>query len=105
MTVPLKPLGIIKEMLGNIGLEVTYAYDDLVFVEHNAFLLRMGKSGEDIRLYFNTNSSKDKRNDITNLLLECGRQYRFQIDRKGTYSIQQTEDQDEFQLRLFEGQF
>ncbi len=103
MAVPLKPLGIIKEMLDGIGLDITYAYEDLVFVEHNAFLLKMGKSGEDIRLYFNTDSSMEKRNDITNLLKECGRQYRFVVDRKGTYSIMQ-KDQNELQLHFFEGQ-
>lgn len=102
MAVPLKPLGIIKEMLDGIGLDITYAYEDLVFVEHNAFLLKMGKSGEDIRLYFNTDSSMEKRNDITNLLIECGRQYRFVVDRKGTYSIMQ-EAQGELQLHFFEG--
>ncbi len=101
MTVPLKPLGIIKEMLDSIGLQITYAYDDLLFVEHNAFLLQMGKLGEEVLLYFNTESAREKRDDITNLLKECGRQYRFQVNRKGTYSIVQNEQQNELQLQFF----
>jgi hypothetical protein len=101
MTVPLKPLGIIKEMLDGIGLQITYAYDDLLFVEHNAFLLQMGKLGEEVLLYFNTESAREKRDDITNLLKECGRQYRFQVNRKGTYSIVQNEQQNELQLQFF----
>ena len=100
---PLKPLGIIKEMLNGIGFEVTYAYDDLIFIEHNAFLLQMGKSGEDVRLYFNTDSTMDKRVDITNLLKECGRQYRFLVDRKGTYTVVQNEHHEDFQIQFFEG--
>ena len=103
MAIPLKPLGILKEMLDGIGLEITYAYDDLIFVEHNAFLLQMGESGEDVRLYFNTDSSVEKRADITNLLKECARQYRFVVDRKGTYSVNQDESKQELQLQFFEG--
>jgi hypothetical protein len=100
---PLKPLGIIKEMLDGIGFEITYAYDDLIFIEHNAFLLQMGKSGEDVRLYFHTDSSLEKRADITNLLKECGRQYRFLVDRKGTYTVLQNRHQENLQLQFFEG--
>jgi hypothetical protein len=103
MAIPLKPLGIIKDMLDGIGLQITYAYDDLIFVEHNAFLLQMGESGEDVRLYFNTDSSREKRDDITNLLKECGRQYKFLVDRKGTYAILQNDRKQELQLQFFEG--
>jgi len=103
MGTPLKPLGIIKEMLDGIGFEITYAYEDLIFFEHNAFLLQMGKTGEEVKLYFNTDSSIEKRVDITNLLKECGRQYRFMVDRKGTYSVLQNECHENFQLQFFEG--
>lgn len=104
MGTPLKPLGIIKDMLDGIGFEITYAYDDLIFIEHNAFLLQMGKSPEDIWLYFNTDSTMEKRIDITNLLKECGRQYRFIVDRKGTYTILPDAHQKNLQLQFFEGQ-
>ena len=104
MSPPLKPLGIIKEMLDGIGFEITYAYDDLIFIEHNAFLLQMGTTGEEVRLYFHTDSSMEKRADITNLLKECGRQYRFIVDRKGTYTVAQNECREEFQLQFFDGQ-
>ncbi|MDR3630709.1 MAG: hypothetical protein P4L42_10265 [Desulfocapsaceae bacterium] len=103
MGIPLKPLGIIKEMLDGIGFEVTYAYDDLIFIAHNAFLLQMGSTGEEVGLYFHTDSSPDKRDDITNLLKECGRQYRFAVDRKGTYTVSQNTSGEDFQLCFFDG--
>jgi hypothetical protein len=103
MVPPLKPLGIIKEMLNGIGLEITYAYDDLIFIENNAFLLRMGKRGEEVFLYFHADSSLEKRVDITNLLKECGRQYQFVIDRKGTYTVVQNSCREDLEIRFFEG--
>jgi hypothetical protein len=58
MTVPLKPLNRIQFVLDKLGLKITYAYDDLVFVEHNAFLLKMGERGEDIYVYVNVEADK-----------------------------------------------
>jgi hypothetical protein len=100
---PLKPLGIIKEMLNGIGLEITHAYDDLIFIENNDFPLQMGKTGEEVFLYFHADSSLEKRVDITNLLKECGRQYRFMIDRKGTYTVEQKTCRENLEIRFFEG--
>lgn len=36
----LRPLGKVKELVESIGMGVSYAYEDLVFLEHNAFLLQ-----------------------------------------------------------------
>jgi hypothetical protein len=46
MGVQYRPLGMIKETLEQIGIEVTYAYEDLIFIQHNHFLLQFGKVGE-----------------------------------------------------------
>ena len=53
MSVPYRPLGLIMEAVELMGLEVTHAYEDLVFISHNAFLLRMGSEGQQVYLYFN----------------------------------------------------
>ena len=46
MALPYRPLGLVKQLLEEIGIEVTYAYEDLVFVQHNPILLQFGKVGE-----------------------------------------------------------
>ncbi len=53
MSVPFRPMGLVKEMLTSMGLEATYMYDDLVFVSHNAFMLQFGEQGEDLGLHIN----------------------------------------------------
>ena len=53
MSLPYRPLGTVKEMLEQIGMEVSYAYEDLVFLDHNRFLLQFGKTGE--VLFFSAN--------------------------------------------------
>jgi len=54
----LKPLGRLKELVESVGMGVSYAYEDLVFlVEHNGFLMQIG---DDCRTVFiHTNSEAD----------------------------------------------
>ena len=66
--VPFRPLGILKMLLETLGFEVTHCYEDLVFIEHNAFLMRMEAKGEAVSLFFNTESDRDKRDEIEALL-------------------------------------
>ena len=98
MSVPYRPLGHIREVITAMGLEVTHAFDDLVFIEHNAFLLQMGKVGEDVSLYFNTDSDESAREEITTRLIEAGKIQELKISPQGTYSVIQGDSDDSFQL-------
>lgn len=53
MALPYRPLGLVKQFLEEIGIEVTYAFEDLIFIQHNPILLQFGKVGE--MLFFYTN--------------------------------------------------
>lgn len=85
--VPFRPLGIVKMVLENLGFEVTHCYEDLVFIEHNAFLLRMEKKGEEISLLFNTESDIEKRVEIEELLQNSGKTHKLIISCTGTYTM------------------
>ncbi|NOR23489.1 MAG: hypothetical protein GQ542_03715 [Desulforhopalus sp.] len=85
--IPFRPLGILKTILETIGCEVTHCYEDLVFVEHNAFLLRMEAKGEEVSLLFNTESDVDKRDEIEELLNNAGKTHNLVISCSGTYQM------------------
>lgn len=57
MALQYRPLGVVKEMLEQIGVEVTYAYEDLVFPQNNHFLLQFGKVGEVLFFYANVETA------------------------------------------------
>jgi hypothetical protein len=42
--VPLRPLNKVTELAAACGLEVTYAYDDLVFLAHSEVLIQFPKT-------------------------------------------------------------
>lgn len=38
--IPLMKLGVVKEIVEATGMGVSYAYEDLIFLDHNALLLQ-----------------------------------------------------------------
>lgn len=86
-TIPFRPLGILKTALESLGYHVTHCYEDLVFIEHNAFLLRMEEKGEEVSLFFNTDSESDKRARIAEALNSAGNHHCLTITRRGTYRL------------------
>lgn len=85
--VPFRPLGILKNLIEDLGFEVTHCYEDLVFIEHNAFLLRMEEKGEAVSLVFNSESDIDKRDEIADRFAVEGRVHNLIISRAGTYQM------------------
>lgn len=93
MSMPYRPLRIIVEIIKAMGLEVTYAYDDLGFIEHNAFLLRMGVKGEQVCLYFNEESDPDSRGEVTTQLAQQASPKGLQNLNSGTYVMKSRENE------------
>lgn len=93
MTIPFRPLGIITEMIEQMDLEVTYAYDDLAFISSNAFLLRMGEKGSQVHLYFNDESDVDKRDQIQEKMMSLALPRGLDIIYSGTYEMKPREDE------------
>lgn len=87
-----RPLGVIKDLLEINGLNLTHVYEDLIFMEHNAFLLQMGEKGEDLFLVFNVDCDEENRQSVTNTLVESGKDFGFNVIAKGTYTVSQNDD-------------
>jgi hypothetical protein len=49
-----RPLGKITALLAGLSLEVNYAYDDLVFVQHSAFILQFTDDPAQLKLFITT---------------------------------------------------
>ncbi|NTV02849.1 MAG: hypothetical protein HGB04_08725 [Chlorobiaceae bacterium] len=92
MQTQLRPLGIVKEVVEEIGLQITYAYDDLVFVDHNDFLLQFGSDPNLLQLYFNTECPDGDAETITTRLLPAAAGKGLSVNRKGTYTMVEDEN-------------
>ncbi len=91
MGTPLRPLGIVKEVLDEIGHEITYAYDDLVFIEHNDFLLQFAPTPNELGLFFNTECPPDEAEAIGQKLVSAASEKGLSVDLKGTYTMTEAE--------------
>ncbi|HSH14339.1 MAG TPA: hypothetical protein VLA15_11330 [Desulfurivibrionaceae bacterium] len=64
----LYPLGKVKQIVEAVGMDISYAHEDLVFLEHNAFLLQFTDHADEIRLHRNIEAEAGALADVLVLL-------------------------------------
>jgi len=90
MQFPLKPLGFVKQGLQEIGHEISYVYDDLIFPDHTAYLIQFGKVSNELVIYMNQDcreeDSKSIKEELSSVLVgKIG----FSLIYKGHFNIEQ----------------
>ncbi len=92
-TAIIKPLGKITALLADLGLEVTYAYDDLVFVQHSAFLLQFTENPTDLKLFTNTECEPEEAASAVKKIIDSHAEAGFSIVPSGQYTISANDDE------------
>lgn len=88
-----RPLGKITAILSDLGLEVTYAYDDLIFVQHSAFLLQFTDESAMLKLYINTECNPAEANGTASKMILAFDQKKINLIPTGRYTLAQTESE------------
>ena len=88
-----KPLGKITAILADLGLEVTYAYDDLVFVQHSAFLLQFTDKPKSLKLYINTECEKEVAEEVGKKIIDGHAEKAFSVMTAGKFTITENDDE------------
>ncbi len=101
MGIPFRPLGIVTKIVESMGLGVTYSYEDLVFITHNAFMLRFGEQGELLDVYFNKDCPDNESESIEKQLLASCEEHGLTLSRKGTYELSEKPNQT-LSIQFFE---
>ena len=90
----LKQLGVVKDIVESAGMGISYAYDDLVFINHNALLLQfMDKKSE---LVIHVNSEADEsaiQGDIIKLKAEATAK-KIPLKDGSKYTLSQGDDEN-----------
>lgn len=87
-----KPLGKITAILADLGLEVTYAYDDLVFVQECAFLLQFVDETSNLKIFINTECHPAEANLAEKQIIEAHTKVGFNLIPSGQYTLTENED-------------
>ena len=83
----LRPLGTVVQLLEELGHEVSYAYDDLVFVNDNDFLLQFENSGPVVNLFFNQSCLKTDADNVEQSIIPAADRIGLSIVKKGTTTL------------------
>ncbi len=99
----LRPLGLATEIIDDLKLEVTYAYEDLVFVEHNTFLLQFDDAQKkNFRIYFNVECEAGTAARLEQALSAAAKARECSIENCGRFELVVPEGGSEFQVRFLE---
>ena len=88
-----RPLGEITAILADLGLEVTYAYDDLVFVQHSAFLLQFTETPKALKLFTNSECDPQEAASVALSIVGAFDTGGFCANPSGQYTLSQNEDE------------
>ncbi len=100
-TMSLRPLGLATEIIDDLKLEVTYAYDDLLFVEHNTFLLQFDDAQKsNFRIYFNVECEAGTAARLEQALSAAAKARECSIENRGKFELVVPEGGSEFQVRF-----
>jgi len=99
MTIGARPLPQAEEIVAATGLNVTYPFDDLVFVEHNPFLLRFD---DDLFNFIYVHFNVDCHEDDKKQLLQTMENKAFELGMKAilasSYTMKQKEGVEEIEI-------
>ena len=90
----LKPLGVVREIVESAGMGISYAFEDLVFLEHNAFLLQF--TADDKEIFVHTNGEADEmeiKEPIAKLKI-IGLTHGLTFTVAGQYRLSQVDDEN-----------
>lgn len=95
-----RPLGLVKEMVNSMGLEVTYAYEDLVFVEHNAFLLQFDDEKQLVALHINSECPAGEEEGVKATAVSAAAGVELPLEIRGRYTIETDEANESFSVHF-----
>ncbi|MGB7511311.1 MAG: hypothetical protein WBP54_08510 [Pelodictyon phaeoclathratiforme] len=96
-----RPLGNVMQLLEELGHEVTYAYDDLIFVNDNDFLLQFANTGPTLNLFFNQSCLKKTADDVEQSIIPAADKKGLSIVKKGHYNVSEQADEN-LRIEFFE---
>lgn len=82
------------------GLDITYAYDDLVFPEHMAFLIQFDNTSDNnLYCYFHTDCNPDDKKKLYKRMSEISSKKDIAMENKGSFKLEQKEEEVEIRFQ------
>jgi len=96
-----RELGLVREALTAAGMDISYAYEDLVFPEHNGFLLQFSDDPHTIKLHINIEANEDELATAISLLELKGAEIGLTLKTGSKYCMRQLDDRENITLEFY----
>ncbi len=88
-----RKLGEVREALTAAGMDLSYAYEDLVFLEHNGFLLQFTEKENELLIHKNDEANGDELTLAITLLQQKAAELGLTMNVGGRYRLCQGDDE------------
>ncbi len=86
----------IKELIEELGFTISYPYDDLLFIDSNAFLIQFNDSKKDsFFAFFNESMNDAVVDDLDKKMKDLAFVKKLEVESKGRFKLAQKEGCDE----------
>lgn len=101
MSITYRPLGKVRDLVQAIGLDISYAYDDLVFSDHSMFILQFENQNDyRLKLFFNTECNKQEAEIVEKKLKAEAKIAKLEIINSGLFELNQIDEKEELEIRF-----
>jgi hypothetical protein len=102
-TINFRPLGKAREVARASGFDISYAYEDLVFSEHNLFIIKFHeRDNSKLLLYFNVDCDPEEAKIIEKKMQRYAPVCEMRIVKKGHFLIKQKGQKEELEINFIE---
>ncbi len=84
-----KKLGVVKNIVEATGMSISYAYEDLVFLDHNALLLQFTEESDKLLLRTNSEADKEAMKEVVAVLKGLAQEKEMTFLDGGEYVLSQ----------------
>jgi hypothetical protein len=98
-----RPLEKARAMLESAGLDISYAYDDLLFIENRPFILQFDDSDQsNLFIHFEKDIISSECIQMQNKLTKVAKFYDMRITLSSRYQLTPKEEKEEFEIAFIE---
>ncbi len=90
----MKLLGVVKNIVETAGMGISYAYEDLIFLEHNSFLLQFTDNDQEVLVHINNEADEATVNRDIGKLQEVARIHKMRFVTGDVYVLSQDNDEN-----------
>ncbi len=90
----LNKLGVVKDIVESVGMEISHVYDDLVFLNHNAFILQFTEDVHIAMIHGNIEAGRNALQDAVTILKGAAEEHEMTFVDGDDYSISQKDDEN-----------